>query len=123
MYLALKHFHLTCVVLSIVGLIGWGLVVHHRLALPRARLTRNPSHLVDSCLLASAPMASDRWLRAFVMTWLTAKIGGLLPTSASPGPQGHSAPGAAGYRLGHAVRRVFPHCRSGDHQESLEVLN
>ncbi|HRH73337.1 MAG TPA: SirB2 family protein [Zoogloea sp.] len=79
MYLALKHFHLTCVVLSIAGFAlrgWWSITGSPRL---RARLTRTLPHLVDSCLLASA--ISMAWIAGFVPfvdDWLTAKIGGLL---------------------------------------------
>ncbi len=79
MYLALKHFHITCVVLSIAGftLRGWWSITGS--ALLRARLTRVAPHIVDSCLLASAIALA--WMAGFVPFvdgWLTAKIFGLL---------------------------------------------
>lgn len=79
MYLALKHFHITCVVLSIAGftLRGWWSITGSPLL--RARLTRILPHLVDSCLLLSAIALA--WMAGFVPFvdgWLTAKIVGLL---------------------------------------------
>lgn len=79
MYLALKHFHITCVALSIAGftLRGWWSITASPLL--QARLTRVLPHLVDSCLLASAIALA--WMAGFVPFvdgWLTAKILGLL---------------------------------------------
>ena len=54
MYLALKYFHIACVVLSGAGFAlrgWWSITGSPRL---RARLTRILPHIVDSCLLASA---------------------------------------------------------------------
>ena len=79
MYLALKHFHITCVVLSGVGFAlrgGWALAGS---PLARARLTRVLPHVVDSCLLLSD--IGLAWMAGqypFVHGWLTAKIVGLL---------------------------------------------
>ena len=59
MYLALKHFHITCVILSGTGFAlrgWWSITGSPRL---RARLTRILPHIVDSCLLASA--IAGRW--------------------------------------------------------------
>ena len=79
MYLALKHFHITCVVLSGAGFAlrcAWALAGS---PLARARLTRVLPHVVDSCLLLSAIALA--WMAGqypFVHGWLTAKIVGLL---------------------------------------------
>jgi uncharacterized membrane protein SirB2 len=78
-YLALKHLHITCVVLSGLGfcLRGWWMAT----ASPRlqARLTRVLPHLIDSTLLGSALVMA--WMSGqypFVQGWLTAKVLGLL---------------------------------------------
>lgn len=79
MYLALKYFHITCVVLSGAGfaLRGWWSITGSPLL--RARLTRRLPHIVDSCLLGSALTLA--WMSGqypFVQGWLTAKVLGLL---------------------------------------------
>ena len=79
MYLALKHFHITCVVLSGAGfaLRGWWAITGSGLL--RAKLTRRLPHIIDSCLLGSAITLA--WMSGqypFVQGWLTAKVLGLL---------------------------------------------
>ena len=79
MYLALKHFHITCVVLSGLGfaLRGWWSISTSPLL--RAPLTRRLPHIIDSCLLASALVLA--WMSGqypFVQGWLTAKVMGLV---------------------------------------------
>jgi len=79
MYLALKHFHITCVVLSGAGFALRGAWALAGSPLARARLTRVLPHVVDSCLLLSAIVLA--WMAGqypFVHGWLTAKIVGLL---------------------------------------------
>lgn len=79
MYLAIKHLHVTCVVLSLTGFLlrgGWMLSGS---ALLQHRLTRILPHLVDTTLLLSAI-----WLAVairqypFDAAWVTAKVLGLL---------------------------------------------
>lgn len=78
-YLALKHLHVTCVVLSGLGFClrgGWMLCES---PLRQHRLTRIVPHIVDSLLLGSA--LSMAWLSGqypFVNGWLTAKLCGLI---------------------------------------------
>jgi len=78
-YVALKHLHVTCVVLSGLGfcLRGWWML-RDSPALQQ-RLARVLPHLVDTLLLGSA--LSMAWLSGqypFGQGWLTAKLGGLL---------------------------------------------
>jgi len=78
-YLALKHLHVTCVVLSGLGfcLRGWWMLRESPLRLHR--LTRVVPHIVDTLLLGSA--LSMAWMSSqypFVNGWLTAKLFGLL---------------------------------------------
>ena len=78
-YLALKHLHVTCVVLSGLGfcLRGWWMLRESPLL--EHRLTRILPHMVDSLLLGSAlTMAWMSGQYPFVNGWLTAKLFGLL---------------------------------------------
>ncbi|MGB8147155.1 MAG: SirB2 family protein [Azonexus sp.] len=78
-YLALKHLHVTCVVLSGLGfaLRGWWML--NDSSLLRARLTRVVPHVVDTLLLGSALlMAWQSSQYPFAQGWLTAKFFGLL---------------------------------------------
>lgn len=78
-YLAIKHLHVTCVILSGLGfaLRGfWMLRAPERLQLAWVRIA---PHIVDSTLLGSAIALA--WLSArspFVQAWLSAKLAGLL---------------------------------------------
>jgi uncharacterized membrane protein SirB2 len=78
-YLALKHVHVTCVVLSGLGFLlrgGWML---YGSPLLRARATRIAPHVIDTLLLGSAlMMAWQSGQYPFVQGWLTAKFFGLL---------------------------------------------
>ncbi|MBS1143050.1 MAG: Invasion expression up-regulator, SirB [Proteobacteria bacterium] len=78
-YFALKHLHVTCVVLSGLGfcLRGWWMLRDSPLR--QHRLTRVLPHIVDTLLLGSA--LSMAWLSGqypFVHGWLTAKLVGLI---------------------------------------------
>lgn len=78
-YLALKHLHITCVVLSGLGfcLRGWWML--RESPLRQHRLARVVPHVVDTLLLGSA--LSMAWLSGqypFAQGWLTAKLGGLI---------------------------------------------
>ncbi len=78
-YLALKHLHVTCVVLSGLGfsLRGWWMLNDS----PRlkTRLARVAPHVIDSVLLGSAlVMAWQSSQYPFAQGWLTAKFFGLL---------------------------------------------
>lgn len=78
-YLALKHLHVTCVVLSGLGfcLRGWWML--RESPLRQHRLTRILPHIVDTLLLGSAlTMAWMSGQYPFVHGWLTAKLFGLL---------------------------------------------
>ena len=78
-YLAIKHLHVTCVILSGLGFGlrgGWMLMDSPRL---QHRLARTLPHVVDSLLLGSAlTLAVLSGQYPFVEGWLTAKLGGLL---------------------------------------------
>lgn len=78
-YVALKHLHVTCVVLSGLGfcLRGWWML--RESPLRQHRLTRILPHVVDSLLLGSA--VTMAWMSGqypFVNAWLTAKLVGLV---------------------------------------------
>lgn len=78
-YLALKHLHVTCVVLSGLGfcLRGWWML--RESPLRQQSLTRVVPHIVDTLLLGSAlTMAWMSGQYPFVNGWLTAKLFGLL---------------------------------------------
>ena len=78
-YLALKHLHVACVVLSGLGfaLRGWWMLNDSPWL--RARLARVVPHVIDSVLLGSAlVMAWQSSQYPFAQGWLTAKFFGLL---------------------------------------------
>lgn len=78
-YLALKHIHVTCVVLSGLGFAlrgGWMLSGSPLLQTPLARIA---PHGVDTLLLGSAlAMAWQSGQYPFAQAWLTAKFLGLV---------------------------------------------
>lgn len=78
-YLALKHLHITCVVLSGLGFVLRGVWMLRDSPWQRHRLTRVLPHLIDTTLLGSAlTMAWMSGQYPFVNGWLTAKFFGLL---------------------------------------------
>jgi uncharacterized membrane protein SirB2 len=78
-YLALKHLHVTCVVLSGLGFCLRGWWMFSESPMRQHRLTRVWPHLIDTLLLGSAlTMAWMSGQYPFVYGWLTAKLFGLL---------------------------------------------
>lgn len=78
-YLALKHIHVTCVVLSGLGFLLRGVWMLLDSPALKHRLVKVLPHLVDTLLLGSAilmAIASGQY--PFVAGWLTAKLLGLL---------------------------------------------
>lgn len=79
MYFAVKHLHVTCVVLSAAGFLLRGVWMLSGSPLLQHRLTRVLPHLVDSLLLLSAlTLAVMIAQYPFVAGWVTAKVIGLL---------------------------------------------
>lgn len=78
-YLALKHLHVTCVVLSGLGFVVRGWWMLNESIWLKARLVRIFPHVVDTLLLGSAlTMAYLSGQYPFAQGWLTAKLFGLL---------------------------------------------
>lgn len=78
-YFALKHLHVTCVVLSGLGFAwrGWWMLVDSPLL--ARRWVKVVPHVVDTLLLGSAiTMALMSGQYPFAQDWLTAKFFGLL---------------------------------------------
>lgn len=78
-YLAIKHLHVTCVVLSGLGFCLRGMWMMRESPLARHRLARILPHVVDTLLLGSALTLA--WMSGqypFVSGWLTAKLCGLI---------------------------------------------
>ncbi len=78
-FLALKHLHLTCVVLSASGFVLRGYWMLSDSPWLARRLVRIVPHVVDTLLLGSAiALAVISAQVPFVHGWLTAKVIGLL---------------------------------------------
>jgi len=78
-YLAVKHLHVTCVILSGLGFCLRGLWMLTGSSLLQARLANILPHVVDTTLLGSAlTLAYLSGQYPFVQPWLTAKVFGLL---------------------------------------------
>lgn len=79
MYLAIKHLHVLCVVLSGTGFVLRGVWMLRGSALLRARAVRVLPHLVDTVLLGSAvTLAAMSGQYPPHSPWVTAKIAGLV---------------------------------------------
>ncbi len=79
MYLALKHLHITCVVLSGLGFLLRGIWMLQDSPRLQGRLPRVAPHVVDTLLLSSAlALAVLSGQYPFVQGWLTAKVLALL---------------------------------------------
>lgn len=79
MYFAIKHLHVTCVVLSGLGFLLRGMWMLGGSALLQHRLTRVLPHVIDSLLLGSALVLAamiDQY--PFFASWVTAKVFGLI---------------------------------------------
>lgn len=78
-YLALKHIHLTAVVLSISGFVVRWLLMLADSPLLQRRLLKVLPHVIDTVLFASAvAMVVISAQYPIVLSWLTAKLVGLL---------------------------------------------
>lgn len=78
-YLILKHIHVTAVALSGTGFLLRGLLMLRASPLLQTRLAKVLPHVIDTILLGSAlamVMISAQY--PFVLSWLTAKVIGLL---------------------------------------------
>lgn len=78
-YLAIKHIHVTCVVLSITGFCLRGLLLLKKSALMERRWMRILPHMNDAVLLAAAlglTVLTGQY--PFFDAWLTAKVFGLI---------------------------------------------
>ena len=78
-YLAIKHLHVACVVLSGVGFLSRGLLMLNDAPLLRQRWLRIFPHVNDTLLLAAAlTLCALSGQYPFVDAWLTAKVFGLI---------------------------------------------
>ena len=74
-YLALRHVHITCAILTIALFAGRGLLMIVESPLLQSRVLRYLPHLVDTVLLTSALMLTTVVHQyPFVNGWLTMKI-------------------------------------------------
>lgn len=78
-YLAIKHLHVTCVVLSISLFFLRGIWTMQTSPIMQQRWVKIAPHIIDTLLLGSAltlAWLSQQW--PFQQAWLTAKVLGLL---------------------------------------------
>lgn len=79
MYLAVKHLHILCAVLSGAGFVLQGVWMMRRSPLLDHRLTRTVPHLIDTVFLGSAiALAVMSGQYPFVAPWVTAKVTALV---------------------------------------------
>ncbi|MEW6164115.1 MAG: SirB2 family protein [Pseudomonadota bacterium] len=79
LYVALKHLHVACVVLSITGFCLRGLLLARKSALAGRRWLRVLPHVNDTLLLAAAlGLTMQTGQYPFLDGWLTAKVFGLI---------------------------------------------
>lgn len=79
MYLAVKHLHILCAVLSGAGFVLQGVWMMRRSPLLDHRLTRTVPHLIDTVFLGSAiALAAMSGQYPFVAPWVTAKVTALV---------------------------------------------
>lgn len=79
MYYAIKHLHVSCVVLSVAGFLLRGLWMISGSPLLKHQLTRVLPHVIDSVLLLSAIVLAVMIAQyPFAADWVTAKVLGLL---------------------------------------------
>lgn len=75
LYLALKHLHITCVIVSGLGFFLRGLAAMFDSPLIERRWVKTVPHVVDTVLLSSAiSMAVISSQYPFAQSWLTAKL-------------------------------------------------
>jgi uncharacterized membrane protein SirB2 len=78
-YLAIKHLHIACVILSISGFCLRGLLLIQKSALTGRRVFRVLPHINDSLLLAAALALMVKLEQyPFIDVWLTTKVFGLM---------------------------------------------
>ncbi len=78
-YLAIKHLHIACVILSISGFCLRGLLLMQKSALAGRRVFKVLPHVNDSLLLAAALVLMVKLEQyPFIDAWLTAKVFGLI---------------------------------------------
>lgn len=79
MYFALKHLHMLCAVISIIGFIVRGALRIQGSALLQNKFVKIAPHVVDTLLLLSAiGLTISIQQYPFTTGWLTAKLIGLL---------------------------------------------
>jgi uncharacterized membrane protein SirB2 len=78
-YLAIKHLHIACVILSISGFCLRGVLLIQKSALTGRRVFKVLPHVNDTLLLAAALILIAKLEQyPFVEPWLTAKVFGLI---------------------------------------------